>query len=454
MKSNEESISSMTEEEIKQKIEQLLVINDSNKNKLGEVFTPPQIIDNLLDELPKSIWSNPNIRILDPANGIGNILMLVYLRFMKGLEKWELNKTKRSFHIIKNILFMTEINPKNIAISKKIFGKNANICKCDFLNDSQRLACFEKFGINTFNIILGNPPFQKEKITSDFRQGSHRSPILWDKFIKTSLGALKEKGFLCFITPSGWRKPENELYNLMTKQNHLKFLRIYGETESRHLLKVAQRVDSYIIIKDFQTNKKTKIIDEMGKTWNFDISRWQFLPNYEYNIIKKLITSDKEKGIRVIYSSIDYDTRQPYMRNKKKDSQGFIHPVIHSMNSDGIEYWYSKSKEREGMFGVPKIILSLGRYQYPINDSDGKYAMSQIAFGLPTHTKKEGEEMLRAIQSEKFAEIIKATKWGAFQTEWKMFQYFKPDFYKYFLRNSNKTEKMKKSNKNKTMKKK
>ena len=118
MKSNEESISSMTEEEIKQKIEQLLVINDLNKNKLGEVFTPPPIIDYLLNELPKSTWSNPNIRILDPANGIGNILMLVYLRFMKGLEKWEPNKSNRSSHIIKNMLFMTEINPKNIEISK------------------------------------------------------------------------------------------------------------------------------------------------------------------------------------------------------------------------------------------------------------------------------------------------------------------------------------------------
>ena len=29
--------------------------------------------------------------------------------------------------------------------------------------------------------------------------------------------------------------------------------------------------------------------------------------------------------------------------------------------------------------------------------------------------------------------MIKATKWGAFQTDYKMFKYFKPDFYKYFL---------------------
>ena len=28
---------------------------------------------------------------------------------------------------------------------------------------------------------------------------------------------------------------------------------------------------------------------------------------------------------------------------------------------------------------------------------------------------------------------VKATKWGAFQTDWRMFKYFKPDFYKHFL---------------------
>ena len=33
---------------------------------------------------------------------------------------------------------------------------------------------------------------------------------------------------------------------------------------------------------------------------------------------------------------------------------------------------------------------------------------------------------------DEFKEIIKATKWGAFQTDWRMFKYFRPDFYKNF----------------------
>ena len=59
--------------------------------------------------------------------------------------------------------------------------------------------------------------------------------------------------------------------------------------------------------------------------------------------------------------------------------------------------------------------------------------MSQYTFGIPISSKEEGDKIVRAINTDRFKEIIKATKWGAFQTEYKMFKYFKPDFYKEFL---------------------
>ena len=77
-------------------------------------------------------------------------------------------------------------------------------------------------------------------------------------------------------------------------------------------------------------------------------------------------------------------------------------------------------------------MLNFGRHQYPVNDFEGKYGMSQITFGIPIKSKKEGDDIIIAINTEEFIEIIKATKWGAFQTDWRMFKYFKPDFYKYF----------------------
>jgi len=46
--------------------------------------------------------------------------------------------------------------------------------------------------------------------------------------------------------------------------------------------------------------------------------------------------------------------------------------------------------------------------------------------------KRNPIQKLLVIQLNEY-EIIKATKWGAFQTDWRMFKYFRPDFYKDFL---------------------
>lgn len=88
---------------------------------------------------------------------------------------------------------------------------------------------------------------------------------------------------------------------------------------------------------------------------------------------------------------------------------------------------------------MPKVILNANENQYPVNDYDGKYGMSELSFGIPIRSKKQGDDIVKAINSSEFKEIIKATKWGAFQTDYKMFKYFKPDFYKHFLNSKQNT---------------
>ena len=91
------------------------------------------------------------------------------------------------------------------------------------------------------------------------------------------------------------------------------------------------------------------------------------------------------------------------------------------------------SNEDKGHFGVPKVILSFGEFQYPYNDWKGEYGMSQICYGLPIKNKEEGDNIVKAINSNKFKTILKYTKWSTFQTDWRMFKYFKKDFWKDFI---------------------
>ena len=139
-------------------------------------------------------------------------------------------------------------------------------------------------------------------------------------------------------------------------------------------------------------------------------------------------------GIKVIYDSSAYRTekRKGVPKVVKTKTEDYMHPVVHGITNKGIVFWYSNTTNR-GHFGTSKVLLNKNEQQYPYNDFEGKYGMSELTFGIPITSKEEGDKIVRAINTDRFKEIIKATKWGAYQTEYKMFKYFKPDFYKEFL---------------------
>ena len=47
-------------------------------------------------------------------------------------------------YIIKNMLYMVELNPKNVRICRQIFGKESNIITSDFLSDKTFFHDFNK----------------------------------------------------------------------------------------------------------------------------------------------------------------------------------------------------------------------------------------------------------------------------------------------------------------------
>ena len=388
-------------------IDNQLQIRDKEKNKYGEVLTPSVLIDEILDQFPTSVWKNKDLTWLDPAAGTGNYFLVVYSRYMKSLESIFPNKKERSNHILHNMLHMMELNPANSKILRDRFGKNANVVQGDFLDESANL--------QDYDIILGNPPFQTEK--SESYQGSSGNRTLWNKFIKRSLDILKPQGYLGFITPSNWRRPESELYTKMTRENQLLFLHIYGKKKGKELFGVESRFDNYLIQKS-RPFRKTKIIDETGNEFHEDISKWPFLPNSDYSSINHMLRKNDESGIPVIFDSSFYDAR----KLKKNASVKYKYPVIHTIGKKGLGIRYAGVSNPD-QIGVPKVLLNFNENQYPYNDFQGKYGMSQLTFGIPISSKSEGDAWIKFINSDRFRSIIKATKWNAFQTDYRMFPY-------------------------------
>jgi site-specific DNA-methyltransferase (adenine-specific) len=83
---------------------------ENKKKKYGEVLTPQFLVNHMLDTLPEAVWSNPDLKWLDPCAGRNGIFPItVYDRLMDGLAEWEPDAYIRSNHIMNNMLYMVEL---------------------------------------------------------------------------------------------------------------------------------------------------------------------------------------------------------------------------------------------------------------------------------------------------------------------------------------------------------
>ncbi len=84
-----------------------------------EVFTPPDIVNQMLDMLPKELFRNPDKTFLDPACKTGVFLREIAKRLIKGLEPQMPNLQERIDHIFKKQLFGIAITELTSLLSRR-----------------------------------------------------------------------------------------------------------------------------------------------------------------------------------------------------------------------------------------------------------------------------------------------------------------------------------------------
>jgi type I restriction-modification system DNA methylase subunit len=123
------------EERLEQEIEGYNTYEKRKDN--DEVFTPPHLIEKMLDKLDPAVWSDPTKTWLDPCAGLGNFSVLILKRLMEGLKDWEPNEELRKKHILEKQLYHVEMNPESVKRLQRILnpeGKyNLNIKCSNFL---------------------------------------------------------------------------------------------------------------------------------------------------------------------------------------------------------------------------------------------------------------------------------------------------------------------------------
>jgi site-specific DNA-methyltransferase (adenine-specific) len=217
-----------------------------------EVFTPPTLVNAMLDVLPEEVWSNHTYRWLDPATKSGVFLRETYKRLMIGLAKWEPDSSLRREHILKNMLFgaaitslASELSRRSVYQTTDATGKSikddsikdlivefsspeGNIVyaptehtivkgKCTICRAPEKLIRDrrESFAYSfihgtyptkemqdmKFDVIVGNPPYQ---IGMDDGQGNRTANItpLYNMFVDKAV-AMNPR-YVVMITPSRW----------------------------------------------------------------------------------------------------------------------------------------------------------------------------------------------------------------------------------------------------------
>ena len=108
-------------------------MNKSDINNYGIVYTPDNLVDEILDLIHEKYFKMKDLTWLDIGAGKGAFSLNLYNRLIKNLSDQFENTEQCKQHIIKNMLFMIEIYPLHIDYLKELFTNEANIINKCFL---------------------------------------------------------------------------------------------------------------------------------------------------------------------------------------------------------------------------------------------------------------------------------------------------------------------------------
>jgi hypothetical protein len=436
-------------DKLMKRIDDSLRPNKEDKDKNGEVFTPLYLVNDMLDNLDesykiingKSIFTEQSFKWLDPAVGIGNFPIIIYLRLLKGLEPIIKDKEERIRHILEEMLYMVEISDKSIFILNKILCGDKyklNIHRGSYLEGS----CRYDF---KFDVILGNPPYNPPKTET----GSSGNSI-WQHFVIKSYYISKEKGILLFLHPPGWRKPTDEYFDpdklqildgeyhkynnnkqsikqirtgqvwkVLKKTGSFSFIYTNDQTNKKmnEYVKFFPAFDYYVYQKGLRVNCHTKNIF-LGKV----IEQNDVKINYDLDYLPNLITNETQDILNKITTKTGDKPNFTRNRSNQKtfsDNSSRKYKYIYTYKKGEPLYKYTNILSKDDNLNMNKVIMNfsggLDFYKVSYVKKDEKIGTYDKTMYSIVENNNEGKRLLSFFNSNivRFIFLITQYSYGA-----------------------------------------
>lgn len=366
-----------------------------------EVFTPPRVVNEMLDTLPQELFKSPNTKFLDPCSKSGVFLREIAKRLIEGLADKIPDLEKRLDHIFKNQLFglaITELTAllsrRSVYCSKDASGEYSVVHfdnpegnieynrtyhiwfkdKCmmcgaskseydrgeelethaySFIHtDEQRnSALFKRLKEMKFDVIIGNPPYQ----LSDGGNGASAKP-LYHLFVQQAKKL--NPRYITMIVPARWYSGGKGLDNFrdeMLNDNRIRVIHDFLDAgECFPGVEIKGGVCYFLWDRDnkglctFNTHKNNQITSSCERPlleagcqtlirYNDAISILKKVQNKKETTMDTQISSRKPFGFATDYKDFEKSVKDDFIKIYARGEIGYINPQKIKQNYNLID---------------------------------------------------------------------------------------------------------------------
>jgi hypothetical protein len=336
-------------------------------------FDITELVDKILDQLPKEVWSSSTTKFLDPAMGGG--------QFVASVER-RLREAGHSDQNIGSRVYGYESNRMRINFAVNKYKLVGNYVNKDILHEEDNMK---------FDVIIGNPPYQNP--------GKSKGEKLWYRFIRKSVDLLNTDGYIAFVTPNSWMSGGTNMSSGkwgVLKDVFCKYQLIFAnvhDVTKNYFPKIGIQISYWIMQKSKIT--KNSILELEDGSVEIDLRTADILspePNsLSMSIVNKVLHKVDNETFEVQY--FQHHTKPGTYHEEEVQSKeyNYAHWIMGSDVTGDLSVKYINF-DKSPKIRYKKIVMPVqSRYWQPYLDLDSVGALAQgYAIQVNDNVTKEG----------------------------------------------------------------